>query len=333
MALRRFAAGLLCAAACNGNPASTGTPRHAPAPSPPQAASGPEAAPRAAGVPDPLPRPKQPDPASAATPAPPPYDLAADLDERLDAARKQLGERIDSEVIEGVFLIVAPGPKGALRGARDVTRRALAAYFNDRFTTRPTRAITVLLFPNAAPYEAYCKARWERACISIYGFYLASERAIVMNVGPGIGTLTHELVHPLVEADFPGAPEWLNEGIASLYERFHLPKAGEIRGSKNWRHPRLLSALGSPKERDLATLPKLFSLTDAEFRGEREDLNYALARYFCQWLDQQNLLWPFYQRYRDTVADDPSGRAAFEAVTGKTPEDANGAFSRWVRGL
>ena len=39
-------------------------------------------------------------------------------------------------------------------------------------------------------------------CGTPYGVYYHADRRIVMNVGPGIGTLTHELVHPIVEADF-----------------------------------------------------------------------------------------------------------------------------------
>ncbi|GMV14768.1 MAG: hypothetical protein AMXMBFR56_29920 [Polyangiaceae bacterium] len=273
--------------------------------------------------------------ASAATPppAPPSYDLADDLEAKRAIAREELGPKTESELVEGVFLVAAPTGKKALAGALDVTRRALAAYFNGRFQKRPERAIAVYLFPDAARYDAFCKKRWGAKCDSPYGFYLASERKIVMNVGPGIGTLTHELVHPLVEADFPGAPDWINEGIASLFEQFHLPKPGEIRGSKNWRHPRLMAALGSPKEREHASLPALFAMSDEEFRGKREDLNYATARYLCQWLDERGFLWPFYQRWRDGFASDPSGEKAFVEVTGETPAAANAKWARWVRGL
>jgi hypothetical protein len=62
-------------------------------------------------------------------------------------------------------------------------------------------------------------------------------------------------------------------------------------------------------------------------------LNYASARYFCQWLDQKNLLWPFYQRWRDSHADDPTGEKAFVAVVGKTPAEADAEWARWVQNL
>lgn len=281
----------------------------------------------------PAPAPPPPAPEAKPPPAPPAYDLGDDLAARRALAREELGPKTESEIVEGVFLVASPTGKVALAGVMDVTRRALAAYFNGRFHKRPERAISVYLFPDAARYDAFCKKRWREKCDSPYGFYLASERKIIMNVGPGVGTLTHELVHPLVEADFPNAPDWINEGIASLFEQFYLPKAGEIRGGKNWRHPRLMAALGSPKEREHASLPALFAMNDEEFRGKREDLNYATARYLCQWLDEKGLLWPFYQRWRDGFASDPSGEKAFALVVGKTPADANAEWSAWVRRL
>src|SRR5262249_20336129 len=154
------------------------------------------------------------------------------------------------------------------------------------------------------------------------GFYHPSDRRLVMNVGPGLGTLTHELVHPIVEADFPSAPTWINEGIASLYEAPSMPRPGEIHGVKNWRYPRLLRALSSPRERASVGVAELLRLADERFRDDREDLHYAMARYLCQWLDERGQLWPFYQRWRDGFADDPTGERAFAAVTGTSPGEA-----------
>ena len=74
-------------------------------------------------------------------------------------------------------------------------------------------------------------------------------------------------------------------------------------------------------------------MSDEVFRGELEDLNYASARYFCQWLDQKDLLWPFYQRWRDNHADDPTGEKAFLAVVGKSLPEADAEWARWVQNL
>jgi Protein of unknown function (DUF1570) len=265
--------------------------------------------------------------------AAPLYDLPADVAARGAEAKRELGKRAAVETVEDVFVLITPAGAGSLGETKGLTKQVLQAYFNDRFSKRPAQAISVYLFPDAKPYEAYCQKRWAEPCGSPFGFYRPDERRIVMNAGPGIGTLTHELVHPIVEADFPEAPEWLNEGIASLFEALTMPTPGQIHGVKNWRHPRLLRALRSSKEREHASLPALFAMNESTFRNDDEDLHYASARYLCQWLDQQDLLWPFYQRFRDNHATDPTGEHSFQAVVGKSPAAANEAWTRWVKRL
>ena len=262
-------------------------------------------------------------------PPPPPYDLAADLAARREKLTKIFGAKARFEVVEGVFLIVSPS--GALGNSTVVARNALAAYYNGRFAARPARALSVLLFDTAPPYEAHCRLRNGKDCTTPFGFYEPSDRTIVMNAGPGLGTLTHELVHPIVEADFPKAPTWIDEGLASLYEGFAFPRLGEIRGVKNWRHPALAAALREKTGRP--TLPALFAMSDEDFRGDDESLHYATARYFCQWMESQGKLWTFYQAWRDGHASDPTGVAAFTKVMGKAPAELDGAWHAWVLGL
>jgi Protein of unknown function (DUF1570) len=265
----------------------------------------------------------------------PPYDLAADQAARLAEARTELGARIPSQVVDDVFLVYgAPGWEGpAFTQSVGLVKSALGAYFTGRFKARPARAISVYLFGSSGPYEAYCKAKYGDKCLSKYGFYRPDERRMVMNAGLGLGTLTHELVHPIVETDFPQAPAWINEGIASLFEAPVIPRAGEIHGAKNWRHPRLLAAISSPTERGVARLDALFGMSDDVFRDDTEDLHYAMARYVCQWLDERGKLWAFYQAWRDNVADDPTGVRAFASVTGKPPTEVSDAWAKWVKAL
>jgi hypothetical protein len=261
------------------------------------------------------------------------YDLRADVEARSAEARRELGARTGAQTVENVFLLISPPGQGSSNRTGILTKQVLNAYFNGRFDKRPTQAVSVYLFQEAKSYEAYCQQRWSEPCGSPFGFYRPDERRIVMNVGPGIGTLTHELVHPIIQTDFPGAPEWLNEGIASLFEALTMPAPGQIHGVKNWRHARLLRALRSAEQRDEASLPRLLALDDSAFRNDDEDLHYATARYFCQWLDQQGKLWSFYRQFRDHHERDPTGERAFVANVGKTPAEANAAWASWVKRL
>jgi hypothetical protein len=328
---------LLLLAACltQSEPAPTRAVAHAPASSALEAAPAGEGPRRSPG-----PREEAPGasalslaaPAAPASPPPAPYNLADDRTRIIQEAKRDLGRGTITAVADDVFVLIgAPGwGQNELGASLDLTKSALAAYFNGRFRTRPSHALAVYLFPNAPPYRRYCRAKWNEECISVFGFYHPDERKLVMNAGPGLGTLTHELVHPIVEADFPDAPTWINEGIASLYEAPVVYAPGEIRGVKNWRHPRLLHAIASPKERSSVRLDALFGMPDDTFRGDDEDLHYAMARYACQWLDQKKLLWPFYQRWRDTFANDHDGEKAFTDVVGRSPMDATSDWVKWV---
>lgn len=268
--------------------------------------------------------------------APAPVDHAPDIAARTSTARRELGPKTPVQVVEGAFVFAAPpGNEAGLRSSTAFAKSVLAALTNGRFPRLPSKPVTVLLFFGRAPYEKYCKDVLGEPCISSFGFFRHDLRAIVMNASPGLGTLSHELVHPLVEEDFPNAPIWLNEGIASLYEAPALGKPGEIRGVKNWRHPRLATALRakSAKVASGARLETLFALDDEAFRKTDEDLHYAMARYLCQWLESQGKLWTFYAKFREGQRDDPRGLRAFTEVVGQSPADAQAAWSRWVLAL
>ena len=80
---------------------------------------------------------------------------------------------------------------------------------------------------------------------------------MIRNIQTGGGTLVHERVHAYLEANLPGCPPWLNEGLASLYEQVG-EKSGRIWGFVNWRLPPLQKAIGEHR-----TLPfsKLMALS------------------------------------------------------------------------
>jgi len=66
------------------------------------------------------------------------------------------------------------------------------------------------------------------------GLFNRTDNVIVATVGGGYGTLLHELVHALIAEDFADAPRWLNEGMATLYERSMWTRSG-LQGLPNWR--------------------------------------------------------------------------------------------------
>jgi hypothetical protein len=260
------------------------------------------------------------------------YDLDADVRARVDAAKGLWGPDTHVEIVASTFVIVAADRKVVLEQAVSLAERALVALFHDRFRRRPDRAVTVTLWSTAAGYDAYCSTRVGSACGDDLGVYIARTSEILVNIAPGLTTLTHEIVHPIVQHDFPLAPKWLDEGLASLFEAPVFPSPGEIHGVPNWRMPTLAAALEHSGERSRPRLDALFGMSDDTFLNGDRLLHYAMARALCEWLDERHELWPFYQAWRDAGTGDPDGSLAFQSVVHETPAQANGEWARWVIG-
>src|SRR5206468_226460 len=133
-------------------------------------------------------------------------------------------------------------------------------------------------------------------------------RTVVVNLGANDrasrgGPLVHELTHALMDFDFPQAPAWLAEGLASLHEDCQLVE-GELQGSVNWRLAGLQRTMHINQLRSLAAL-----LGDGRFGVASAGADYAQARYFCLYLQRRGVLAEFYHTFRDRYPRDPSAAA------------------------
>jgi len=170
---------------------------------------------------------------------------------------------------------------------------AMAAEYFDR--AAPIEPITILLFAGRESYVHYAWKLFGEAADSSYGYYRPALRTIVVNLGRGRHGLMHELTHALMAFDWPAAPDWLNEGLASLHEDGRVRGDGVgIVGAVNWRLEALQEAIRDGRLRPLSAL-----LDDRRFHGSRQRLNYAQARYFCLYLQDRGLLGRVYRRLRD----------------------------------
>jgi hypothetical protein len=198
------------------------------------------------------------------------------------------------------------------------------------FTRRPNEPITVLLFASQESYERHAYRLYRDRGVSIYGYYKPRERALVMNIATGGGTLVHELTHALIAFDCPRVPDWFNEGLASLHEqcRFAEDERGPwIEGLVNWRLPHLQKELAADRLPALADF-----IRGDDFRGEREGVNYAVARYLCLMLQRRGQLEAFYAALRDRIDDDPHGAEALRAAfPGRSWPEIDAEFREFVR--
>ncbi len=56
---------------------------------------------------------------------------------------------------------------------------------------------------------------------SDYGIYLFSRKLLATYEDSGLGTFTHETLHPLLEENIPTTPAWTIEGIPTFFEKFY----------------------------------------------------------------------------------------------------------------
>lgn len=239
------------------------------------------------------------------------------LDDRLAAASaRSLRRRI-----EGPFVILGNGSDAQLDRYVELVHRVSAELEADFFAARPNKILDVFLFEDARSYALTVEALTGEAPTTPYGFYSRTAGGLFMNVATGGGTLVHELVHPYVEADFPDAPPWINEGLGSQ----SATRDGHIVGLTNWRLGGLQAALANGS---VPTFEALAQLGAGEFYGAGSGTYYAMARYLMYYLQEHGLLRDFYVRARAARIEDPSGYRALVAALGE-PDMA--AFqNRWA---
>lgn len=235
---------------------------------------------------------------------------APEYEKRAAALREKL-PRGFTVVVEPPFVVAGDEPAATVRLRAEKTVRWAATHLRKQFfETGPIGILDVYLFKDKASYEKYALELFGEKPETPFGYYSREDRALVMNIATGGGTLVHEIVHPHVEADFPDCPDWLNEGLGSLFEQ-SAERDGRIVGLTNWRLAGLQAAV---REGAVPSFEKLLATNSAEFYGDERGVHYAQARYLCYWLQEKGLLERFYKTFRAGRAEDPNGIATLKRV-------------------
>lgn len=227
--------------------------------------------------------------------------------------------------IEDPFVVVGDGTMAQLERSSKTVRWASDMLEQDFFDKRPAKILDIYLFTTAASYERGVETITGEEPGTPYGFYSSSQGAMFMNIATGGGTLVHEIVHPYVEADFPSAPPWLNEGLGSLFEQ-SAERDGHIVGLTNWRLDGLQRAIrrdGVPSFRTLT------AQSSKEFYDDPAGTNYSQSRYLMFYLQEQGLLRKFYEDFRAARKSDTTGYQTLTKALGET--DMTKFKRRWER--
>lgn len=209
-----------------------------------------------------------------------------------------------SVVIEPPFVVIGDEPIQKVRSrAAGTVRWATQKLKQDYFKLDPEEILDIWLFKGNASYRKGARQISGEYPDTPYGYYSDRNKALVMNIATGGGTLVHEIVHPFMEANFPQCPAWFNEGMGSLYEQSSA-RAGHIIGLTNWRLEGLQEAI---RDKEVPSFKTLTSTTSDQFYSQDPGTNYAQSRYLMYYLQEHGLLIKYYREFTSHVATDPTG--------------------------
>ena len=247
-----------------------------------------------------------------------------ELNQRADELKKKLKGQGYTVLVEAPFVVIGDSPVATVKKiTTGFLRSKVTLLEKDFFTKRPDRVLEVWLFGNEKSFRKGAKKFFNDDPETPYGYYSPDANALIMNAS-GLGTLSHELVHPYMEANFPDVPSWFNEGLASLYEQ-PSSRNGHIVGLPNWRLPNL------KREIKAKTLPKIATMlgtTRDQFYEANYDA-YAFARYIVYYLQEQGKLQEFYKKFLEDKKD-LTGITALEAIIGESLDTFEPKWRKWV---
>lgn len=255
----------------------------------------------------------------------------ADFAQHIMKLKKRLPSKDFNILIEEPFVVVGDESLQRLKSRSKNTiawavKRLKAKYFSKD----PKQILDIWLFKDKASYEKHCKRLFGFKPHTPYGFYSSTNKALVMNIATGGGTLVHEIVHPFIESNFPRCPSWLNEGLGSLYEQCG-ERNGQITGFTNWRLAGLQKAI---KAGTVPSFKELTSTTRHQFYSKDKGTNYSQARYLCYYLQQKGLLKKYYDQFTKNYRTDPHGYETLKSVLKeKDMDDFKKRWEKYVMGL
>lgn len=270
-----------------------------------------------------------------------------------DAARKMLVASLGNRVLVGnrvVLIRVSDKPEAYnLTAVMPQVDRFTQQLETDLGLPSPEGYFFVVIYPDPNTPPPYAVPRFP-VNDRVLGFAdTRTGTAYVIANGTLKGAVFHEIAHLYVDAALgPEAPEWLSEGLASLYEQTRVV-GDHIVGDRSYRgawlqcRPRLVPSV--------ETLINRGWYLDGELMGEvtdypgvvsaiadRAGVNNAAERYFARYLQEEGLL-PRTIRYYATLRDTPTGawpldsRAGrndtLEAATGRSIVALNAGFAAW----
>jgi predicted GIY-YIG superfamily endonuclease len=133
-------------------------------------------------------------------------------------------------------------------------RLALYAAFSDMFVelvdqefsrVKTRFPIQAIVLADKGSFKAFLRNALGVQMPPEYGIYVPGAAVFVTYDGSGLGTFTHEIMHPLVEESLPDRPAWAMEGIPAFFEKFYgHVKNGRLHVQWGYQNPWRIEMLG-----------------------------------------------------------------------------------------
>jgi hypothetical protein len=174
----------------------------------------------------------------------------------------------------------------------------------------PKMYMTVYLFPDIQALRQWALTfHGLDASPATLGYALENDISVLAMVSSttGIGTLLHEVFHIVVRGSYSSIPQWLDEGIASLYET-STAVPGYYFGEPNWRSPvfrEFSHVLTQIRLADVITAPWFSdeqnvhaALGEREWSEGEQAYILAYARMFMLYLQEKGTLIEVFDAFR-----------------------------------
>ena len=243
----------------------------------------------------------------------------ADFAQHIMGLKKRMPKKGFSLAIVPPFVVIGDErPSMVTARAEKTVKWAVVRLKKRYFKKDPADIHDIWLFKDKTSYMKHAKRLFNDSPDTPFGYASSEDRALIMNIATGGGTLVHEIVHPFIAVNFPQCPSWLNEGLGSLYEQSQ-GKGDDIIGLTNWRLKGLQAAI---KRKSVPSFKELTSTTTYEFYQMDKGSNYAQARYLCYYLQEKGLLATFYHECVANQKRDPTGYKTLQKILKAKDMDA-----------
>lgn len=265
--------------------------------------------------------------------------IRAAADKAMQHWKDKLGGSYKFERDDKYRLIIAcEVPEASKQNIVNNLRLAAKSHGKNLFMKKPDYYISVVICRSSQSFVALLGQAYSRAA----GVYVHAHKTLYVNSQSGIGTVTHEFTHALQWADALARkqdmqPQWIIEGFGTLYESPTFTKGGELKSHLSWTHHWRLPGLKTSIQNGTYAGWKNLFYNWATIPAAHA---YQITKYIFLYLQEQGLLYRFYEEYvacypaRQTArSTTEAGIKAFEKVCGKKIAELEPEWKEWVLNL